>query len=178
MKAPPAVISPVISVRAASALLGAGWGFEVRTEGDLEKALQAALGNQDTFSLLYVHLEPKEVFFGGGIWHPPNPVLREIREAIVADPAAWKAATRSKSFRARFGEVRGEALKRPPQGFDADHPFVDDLRRKSFFAIQNVDAGLALSKDFAREVQSAFVSLKPMMRFLADAVGVTFDYED
>lgn len=42
-------------------LLGAGWGFEVSTEGDLEKALQAAFANQDSFSLLNVHLEPLDV---------------------------------------------------------------------------------------------------------------------
>jgi uncharacterized protein (TIGR02453 family) len=137
------------------------------------------IAGKDAHALgFYVHLEPNDVFFGGGIWHPPNPVLREIRTAIVEDPAAWKAATRSKAFRARFGEIRGEALKRPPQGFDADHPLVDDLKRKSFFAVQNVDAALALTKDFARQVQGAFVALKPMMSFLADAVGVTFDYDD
>lgn len=38
-------------------LFGSGWGFEVRTEGDLEKALQAALANRDAFSLINVHLE-------------------------------------------------------------------------------------------------------------------------
>ena len=42
-------------------LLGGGWGFEVHTEGDLEKALQAALANQDTFSLLNVHLDPMDI---------------------------------------------------------------------------------------------------------------------
>ena len=42
-------------------LLGGGWGFEVQTEGDLEKALQAALANQDSFSLLNVHLDSHDV---------------------------------------------------------------------------------------------------------------------
>ncbi len=42
-------------------LLGRGWGFEVRTEGDLEKALSAAFANKDTFSLLNIHLDPKDI---------------------------------------------------------------------------------------------------------------------
>ncbi|MEZ6061198.1 MAG: thiamine pyrophosphate-binding protein [Planctomycetaceae bacterium] len=42
-------------------LLGGGWGFEVHTEDDLEKALQAALANNDTFSLLNVHLDSHDV---------------------------------------------------------------------------------------------------------------------
>jgi indolepyruvate decarboxylase len=42
-------------------LLGGGWGFEVETEGDLEKALKAAVGNHDAFSLLNVHLDKHDV---------------------------------------------------------------------------------------------------------------------
>lgn len=39
-------------------LIGGGWGFEVRSETDLEKAFDAALANKDSFSLINVHLEP------------------------------------------------------------------------------------------------------------------------
>ncbi|MEZ6034342.1 MAG: thiamine pyrophosphate-dependent enzyme [Planctomycetaceae bacterium] len=42
-------------------LLGSGWGFEVFTEGDLEKAFSAAFANQDTFSLINVHLDKHDV---------------------------------------------------------------------------------------------------------------------
>ena len=37
-------------------LLGGGWGFEVHTEGDLDQALNAALANKESFSLLNIHL--------------------------------------------------------------------------------------------------------------------------
>lgn len=39
-------------------VLGAGLGIEVRTEGELDKALTQALANVDSFSLLNVHLDP------------------------------------------------------------------------------------------------------------------------
>jgi len=42
-------------------LLGGGWGFEVHTEDELEKALRAALANNDSFSLLIVHLDSPDV---------------------------------------------------------------------------------------------------------------------
>ena len=42
-------------------LLGGGWGFEVHNEGDLDQALTAALANQESFSLLNVHLEPTDI---------------------------------------------------------------------------------------------------------------------
>ena len=42
-------------------LLGDGWGFEVHTMGDLKQSMQAALANQDAFSILNVHLDSHDV---------------------------------------------------------------------------------------------------------------------
>lgn len=42
-------------------LLGGGCGFEVRTEDELESAFAAALENQDSFTLINVHLDPYDV---------------------------------------------------------------------------------------------------------------------
>ncbi len=53
-------------------LLGAGWGFEVVTEGDLEKAFKAAFANQDSFSLLNVHLDKLDV----------SPALKRLAERL------------------------------------------------------------------------------------------------
>lgn len=39
-------------------VLGGGWGFEVRTEGELEDSLRAALANTSCFSIINVHLDP------------------------------------------------------------------------------------------------------------------------
>ncbi|MEI7699557.1 MAG: thiamine pyrophosphate-binding protein [Planctomycetia bacterium] len=54
-------------------LLGAGWGFEVFTEGDLEKAIQAAFANQDCFSILNVHLDKADV----------SPALRRLAARLA-----------------------------------------------------------------------------------------------
>ena len=42
-------------------LLGAGWDFKVHPEGDLEKVFKAAFANQDSFSLVNVHLDKLDV---------------------------------------------------------------------------------------------------------------------
>ena len=41
-------------------VLGAGLGLEVRTEGELDAALDAALANTESFSLINVHLDPMD----------------------------------------------------------------------------------------------------------------------
>ncbi len=41
-------------------VLGAGIGIEVRTEGELDAAIERALANTASFSLLNVHLDPMD----------------------------------------------------------------------------------------------------------------------
>jgi indolepyruvate decarboxylase len=54
-------------------VLGAGRGFEVRTENDLDAAMAAALANTDSFSLLNVRLERTDT----------SPALRRLAERLA-----------------------------------------------------------------------------------------------
>ena len=74
----------------------------------------------------YFHLEPGASFVGGGLWHPDPAALHKVREWLIAHPRPWKA------LRAKGIEVQGEALKRVPAGFAADHPLAEDLKLKDF----------------------------------------------
>ncbi len=123
----------------------------------------------------YVHLEPGSVFFGGGIWMPPNPVLENIRNTIVENPNAWKRIISNASFKKRFGGIEGDGLKRPPRGFDKDHPYIDDLKRKSFFVTQEVEPALAMTPQFIQEVERAFKTAGPLMKYLLFANGLPFE---
>jgi uncharacterized protein (TIGR02453 family) len=125
----------------------------------------------------YVQFEPREVFFGGGIWRPPSPQLRAVREAIAADPVSWKKITRSAAFRRRFGGVEGDSLTRVPAGFDPDHELAEELKRTSFFAVEQVRASDIHSKDFVRVVAKSFEALAPFMEFLTRAVGLPFHHD-
>ncbi len=126
----------------------------------------------------YVHLEPEDVLFGGGIWLPPGPVLQRVREAIVDDTEEWMEITGARAFKRRFGGVGGDGLKRPPRGFDPAHPCIDDLKRKTFFAMTHVEPELATTGKFIKEVEKTFVALGPFLEFLTHASGHAFSLED
>lgn len=123
----------------------------------------------------YVHLEPSRVFFGGGVWKPSPTSLQDIRNAIADDPVRWKDITRNKSFVKRFVGLDGESLKRPPRGFDPDHPCIDDIKRKSFVVFQTVDPSLALTPKFITEVERAFTAAGPFVAFLTEAMGLPYE---
>ena len=121
----------------------------------------------------YLHLEPGQVFVGAGIWHPDGASLKKIRDHLVADPAAWKRAVNGKRFREIF-ELSGDSLKRPPRGYDADHPLIEDLKRKDFIAVTRLKQGDVIRPDFIDHFTRLCRAGKPLMSYLCDAVGVPF----
>lgn len=123
----------------------------------------------------YVHLSPTEVFFGGGVWMAEPDALQQIRKAIASQSAAWKRVVGAASFSKAFGKgVEGEALQRPPKGFDPAHPLIDVIKQKSFFAMQQSSIKEAQRADFVDRVEAAFVASRPLLKFLCDAVGAPF----
>ena len=122
----------------------------------------------------YMHASPDEVYFGGGLWMPEADVLLKIRERIAGQPALWKSVVAGKNFAKRFGSIGGEQLTRPPKGFDPAHPFIDDIKRKSFVAGVESTLKTAQSRELVLEVAQCFKALTPLMKFLCDAVGVPF----
>ncbi|WP_013626781.1 DUF2461 domain-containing protein [Rubinisphaera brasiliensis] len=121
----------------------------------------------------YLHIEPGEVFLGAGIWRPDRDSLLAIREYIDAEPAAWKRVRNNKKFNERF-QLSGDSLKRPPAGFDKEHPLIDDLKRKDFIAITSVKSEAIQSPHFVSEVTEAFKAAGPLMRFLCNALELPY----
>ncbi len=119
----------------------------------------------------YVHMEPSKVIFGGGVWVPPSPVLKQIRERIVAKPDDWSKIIRGKKLKDMFGAVSGDSLTRPPRGFDAEQPHIEDIKRKSFFLMRHEGPEIAQSADFVTEVAATFRTASPFMGFLCGAIG-------
>jgi uncharacterized protein (TIGR02453 family) len=120
----------------------------------------------------YMHLAPGEVFFGAGLWKPEGPTARAIRQLIVDEPAEWekvKKATGKSSL-----VLAGESLVRPPRGFDPDHPYIEDIKRKDFLATVELDEATALAPDFLEKTAALCKQAAPLMSFLCHAVDVPF----
>lgn len=133
-----------------------------------------ALGKDVHAPGFYMHFAPGEVFFGGGLWHPEADALAKVRTAIAERPAAWRKAVGGKEFTQRFGGVQGEALTRPPRGFDPEHPLIREIKRKSFYAMQPANPKLAQSPELVAEVACSFRAIAPLMRFLCGALDASF----
>ena len=121
----------------------------------------------------YLHIQPGEVFAGVGIWRPQADALRMIRERIAEDPKGWKRASAAKAFTDTF-ELAGDRLKRPPKGFDPDHPAIEELKRKDYIGVTQLRQSFVTSKTLPKDLAKTFKAGTPLMRFLCEALGVPF----
>ena len=102
----------------------------------------------------YLHLAPDEVFAGVGLWQPDSATLGRIRNRIASNPQRWERASKDPAFLDAF-ELTGRSLKRPPKGFDADHPCIEDLKRKDHIAACMFDEEEATSPGFLDDFADA-----------------------
>ena len=117
----------------------------------------------------YLHLEPGQVFVASGVWHPNSGALGKIRDAIVEHPKAWSQATSANALGVN-GSLGGESLKRPPKGYEPDHPLIDDLKRKDFIAHADFTEEQACAPDFMEVFTQTCQTFAPMTLFLTEAL--------
>jgi uncharacterized protein (TIGR02453 family) len=129
-------------------------------------------GKHDRGPGFYLHLEPGRVFGGAGIWHPEPPALQRLRSAIAKRGPEWKKSLGG-AFR-RSCTLEGDALVRPPRGFAADHPLIEDIKRKDFTAITEWSEKEACSSKFMSQFTAFCRTTTPFMRFLAKALDLGF----
>jgi uncharacterized protein (DUF2461 family) len=64
--------------------------------------------------------------------------------------------------------------RRPPAGFDAAHPLIDDLRRKDFVAVADLNEKDATKSGFLDEFTRSCRDGTPLMKWLCAALEVPF----
>ncbi len=120
----------------------------------------------------YMHIEPAEVFLAAGIWQPDSQTLQNMRMHIDENRAEWKKIC--KALEKNGFALQGQSLKRPPRGYSDDHPFIEDLKRKDFIAVQNLDAGTVSQADFVASTAKLFAKSKPLVKFICEANDLDF----
>jgi uncharacterized protein (TIGR02453 family) len=112
----------------------------------------------------YLQLAPEECFICGGIWRPDRIALLKIREAIVSRPDAWTKVKRGLTLSDE------DKLTRPPRGFPAEHPHLDDLKRKSVIALIDLSEAQICSPRFTSEFEKSVRKMAPLVEFLSRAM--------
>jgi uncharacterized protein (TIGR02453 family) len=119
----------------------------------------------------YFHLEPGGIFVGGGMWHPAPARLAAWRNAVVEGGERVHAALDDPGFRAAFGAVGGDRLKRGPTGFPPDHPDVELLKLKDVTFGRPLSDADVLAPDLPATIADTLANAVPLLRLLAGLPG-------
>lgn len=121
----------------------------------------------------YLHLQPGHNFIGAGLWRPQPETLRKLRQFILDNPGAWKAAVHSPAFKRKFA-MDGESLVRPPRGFPADHELIEDFKRKDFVATMPLEDTTMLGPGLRKTIAAQLSALAPLVDYLCAALDLEF----
>lgn len=121
----------------------------------------------------YLHIEPGQIFLGVGTWHPAPDALKAIRQHIVDKPGPYQDAIHHQPF-SEYYQLSGDSLTRPPKGYPADHPLIDEIKRKDFIAVCELEEKLLYQGDVCQLVASRFGRAQPFQKFICEALGLRF----
>ena len=120
----------------------------------------------------YVHISLDHCFFGAGSWMPDRDALAAYREAIAEHGNAWSKL--AKRYQKSPWRIDGDKLKRPPRGWSADHPMIEEIKRKHFIAVRDFTHEEALSAEFPATIANWCKETAPLMQFLCTAAALDF----
>ena len=117
----------------------------------------------------YVHIQPGECMFAGGIWDPGKELLDALRKEVEANYEEVEAIMAVPSWRKYFGQDFDTAwgmLKKVPAGFDPNFIHADWLKHKTYTFSTPLTDEEVISPDFIDKIVEIAAAGKPMNDFL------------
>jgi uncharacterized protein (TIGR02453 family) len=116
----------------------------------------------------YFHLSPGDNLIGGGFYGIEKDDLKRVRQEFDQDGETMRKLMHAPEFMAQFGSMQGEQLKTAPQGYPKDHPNIDLLRYKQFYAGRQFSEREVLSANFLDEAAAALLALRPFFDYFSE----------
>ncbi len=118
----------------------------------------------------YFELNANRIMIGGGAHTCDKDRLQAIRGYIVAKPDEFKKALSDKTFRDKFGEIRGEKNKRLPAEFRERAETEPLLFNKQFYFMAELPPKIITDDRLGDVLMEYYFAGKPLMGFLRKAI--------
>ncbi len=108
---------------------------------------------------------------GGGVYMPEPDTLKKIRDFITAHPEKLERVLKNKRFNETYGGISDEGrLQRPPKGYGADHPHIEQIKNRHFFGFLEINLKKRKTGDLAADIATRFEDLYPLLVWLREAI--------
>lgn len=108
-----------------------------------------------------------QLHFGAGEYAPPPHRLRAIRKHVAADAQGFGKLLKDRKLRAVFGGFYEEGkLTRPPKGFAADLPHIEQIKLKSHFVWTETALNRSAPEATSAALLAGFRAAYPLVAWL------------
>ncbi len=118
----------------------------------------------------YVHIKPGDSFIATGFWEPNKDDLFRIRKELEMDASEFRKIISAKKFKEIWGGLVGDQVKTAPKGFNKEDKNIDLIRYKQFIFTKKFTDKEVTSKDFLKEVDEAFVTIRPYFDHMSEVL--------
>ena len=121
----------------------------------------------------YLHCEPGGSFIAGGMWMPPAPELKKIRQEIDYCLEEFDGITKAKAFVDNLGSLERSSdmvLSRTPKGYEESNPAIEYLKLKSYIASSPITDAELTSKQLISKIVKACSAVQPLIYFINKAL--------
>lgn len=125
----------------------------------------------------YIQLEPGNSFVGGGFWGPDAKDLLRIRKEFEISTKEIEKITSDETFVKYFGELKGDAVKTAPRGFDKNHPAIDLIRKKKFLVMRKFTDKEVFADNFQEEVLKTLLAMRPFFDYMSEVLTTDLNGE-
>lgn len=123
-------------------------------------------GKNDTHAGHYIHIQPGESFFGGGVYWPTSEELLNLRHYLSKYGKQYFALTSDKKFIKLFGKVQWTSTTKFPRWFDNQTPYLELVKQKQHLIYHKFTDKQVLDKDFMKRVLECSQIATPRFQFL------------
>lgn len=128
-------------------------------------------GKKSNLAGYYLHIEPGNMFIGGGLWMPDADSLKKIRQEIDYNFSNFKEIVLEKRFFSHFGALSTEnKLANAPKGYETDNIALEYLKLKSFTTSAPIADEMVFNKNFEKKISEQMISLTPFIEFINRAI--------
>ena len=117
----------------------------------------------------YVHIQPGQCMFAGGIWDPSKELLDALRKEIEANYEEVEQIMGRKEWQQYFGQdfdTMWGGLKKVPAGFDPTFKHADWLKHRAYTFSTPLTDEQVCAPDFPDRIAAIAAAAKPMNYFL------------
>lgn len=129
--------------------------------------IAAAGGRKSERGGYYLHLDPAGCFVAVGVWCPPPPLLKILRESVYHNIDELNEIRHEAKFSSFFQQFYQEdKLKTVPRGFPKDFPDAELLKLKHYMVEHPLSEEILQSDYFVEKVAQIAKAAYPLNRFL------------